>query len=58
MVTVQRSFSEVKNPFMTVNDRWLAVILRAATFIETRAPTSRKYAAEEDIVMSNWSKTF
>ena len=38
--------------------RWLAVILRAATFNETRAPTSRKYVAEEDIVMSNWSKTF
>ena len=53
MVTVQRSFSVVKNPVMKVNDRWLAVILRAATFNETRAPTSRKYVAEEDIVMSN-----
>ena len=29
-----------------------------ATFIETRAPTSRKYVAEQGIVMSNSSKTF
>ena len=29
-----------------------------ATFNETRAPTSRKYVAEQVIIMSNWSKTF
>ena len=29
-----------------------------ATFSETRAPTSRKYVAEQGIVMPNWSKTF
>ena len=29
-----------------------------ATFREPRAPTSRKYVAEQDIVMRNWSKTF
>ena len=29
-----------------------------ATFNETRAPTSRKYVAEQGIVMRNWSKTF
>ena len=30
-----------------------------ATFNEkTRAPTSRKYVAEQGIVMPNWSKTF
>ena len=29
-----------------------------ASFNETRAPTSRKYVAEQGIVMLNWSKTF
>ena len=29
-----------------------------ATLNETRAPTSRKYVAEHDILMPNWSKTF
>ena len=29
-----------------------------ATFNETRAPTSRKNVAEQDIVMPNWSKIF
>ena len=29
-----------------------------ATFNEARAATSRKYVAEEGIVMPNWSKTF
>ena len=29
-----------------------------ATFNETRAPASRKYVTEQDIVMSNWSETF
>ena len=29
-----------------------------ATFIETRAPTSRKYVAEQGIVMPNWWKAF
>ena len=29
-----------------------------ASFIETRAPTSRKYVAEEGIVMQNLSKSF
>ena len=29
-----------------------------ATFNETCAPTSRKYVAEQGIVMSNWLKTF
>ena len=29
-----------------------------ATFNETRAPTSTRYVATEDIVMSNWLKTF
>ena len=29
-----------------------------ATFNETRAPTSRKYAVKQSIVMTNWSKTF
>ena len=29
-----------------------------ATFSETRAPTSRKYVAEQDTMMPNWSKTF
>ena len=29
-----------------------------ATFNEKRAPTSRKYVAEQDIVMPNWLKTF
>ena len=28
------------------------------TFNETGAPTSRKYVAEQDIVMANSSKTF
>ena len=28
------------------------------TFNETRAPTSRKYVAEQGIVMPNWSKIF
>ena len=28
------------------------------TFSETRAPTYRKFVAEQDIVMPNWSKTF
>ena len=28
------------------------------TFNETRAPTSRKYVAEQSMVMPNWSKTF
>ena len=27
-----------------------------ATFNETRTPTSRKYVAEQDIVLPNWSK--
>ena len=29
-----------------------------ATFSETRAPTSRKYVAEQGMVMPNWLKTF
>ena len=29
-----------------------------ATFNETGAPTSRKYVAEQSIVMPNWLKTF
>ena len=29
-----------------------------ATFNEARAPTSRKYVAEQHILMPNWSKTF
>ena len=29
-----------------------------ASFIETRAPTSRKYVAEQVIVMQNLSKSF
>ena len=29
-----------------------------ANFSETRAPTFRKYAAEQCIIMPNWSKTF
>ena len=29
-----------------------------ASFIETRAPTSRKYVAEQGIVMQNLSKSF
>ena len=28
------------------------------TFNKASAPTSRKYVAEQGIVMSNWSKTF
>ena len=30
----------------------------AATLIEMRAPTSRKYVAEQGIVMPNWSTAF
>ena len=29
-----------------------------ANFNETRAPTSKKYVAEQGMVMPNWSKTF
>ena len=38
--------------FFTLKD------LFVGTFRETRAPTSRKYVAEQGIVMPNWSKSF
>ena len=40
-----RAFLRLRNPLV-------------ASFTETRAPTSRKYVAEQGIVMANWSETF
>ena len=48
----KREKSKISELFSPLGDTLVA------TFNETPAPTSGKYVAEQDIVMSHWLKTF